>query len=189
MGSIQPHFPTMMLVAIFSRHAEALQWARERIAQRWSAIALASEEFDFWETSFYTKEMGEGLRKQLLLLENWFDPGVLADCKLESNDWEDEYAKIGGHEEARPLNIDPGYLTLAKFVLATTKDREHRLYLRDGIYAEQTLFFAQKQWLPRPWTYPDYRRPDYHRFFHQARRHLKSCLPTDSSSPQASEDS
>ena len=36
----------------------------------------------------------------------------------------------------RRVNLDAGYLCLAKLVLASTKDHAHRIYLRDGIYAE-----------------------------------------------------
>jgi hypothetical protein len=45
--------------------------------------------------------------------------------------------------EPRPLNLDPGYLTEAKLVLATTKDRNHRLYLDRGIFAEVTLCYQR----------------------------------------------
>lgn len=176
MGGIQPHFPTLALVAIFSRHQEALQWGVEKLQVMLGPVALESPDFEFEETRFYTKEMGEGLRKRLVLFEPWYDAGRLAECKLQANAWEEELGKSGRFAEPRPLNLDPGYLTLAKFVLATTKDREHRLYLRDGIYAEQTLYFAHKQWHPRPWTYPDYRRPDFHLFFNAARRYLKDKL-------------
>lgn len=176
MGSIQPHFPTLAMVAVFSRHPAAMTWGLEKLQTMLGPIALQSEDFDFSETRFYTKEMGEGLRKRLILFEPWYDAGHLAECKLQTNAWEEELAQTGQFPDARPLNLDPGYLTLAKFVLATTKDREHRLYLRDGIYAEQTLFFAHKRWQPRPWTYPDYCRADFHVFFHTARRYLKEKL-------------
>ncbi len=180
MGAIQPHFPTLALVAMFSRHPEAMRWGLDKLQTMLGPVALQSEDFDFSETRFYTKEMGEGLKKRLVLFEPWYDAGRLAECKLQANAWEEELGKTGQFPEVRPLNLDPGYLTLAKFVLATTKDREHRLYIRDGIYAEQTLFFAHKQWHPRPWTYPDYCRPDYHAFFHVARRYLKDKLVRDS---------
>ena len=60
----------------------------------------------------------------------------------------------------RPLNLDPGLLTLGKFMLATTKDQAHRIYLGSGIYAEVTLRFESGQYEPWPfWTYADYREP------------------------------
>jgi hypothetical protein len=92
--------------------------------------------------------------------------------KRQTNDWELEYARQGGHAEPRPLNLDPGYLTLAKLVLASTKDHAHRLYLARGIYAEVTLSYKDRQWQPHPWTFPDYRRVDYQAFFDRCRNLL-----------------
>jgi len=34
------------------------------------------------------------------------------------------------------VNIDPGYISLGKLVLASTKDHAHRLYLGEGVYGE-----------------------------------------------------
>ena len=91
--------------------------------------------------------------------------GRLADIKRQTNAWEAEYAALGLHPEPRPLNLDPGYITLAKLVLASTKDHAHRIYLGDGIYAEVTLAYRDRRWQPLEWTYPDYRRDDYQQFF------------------------
>jgi hypothetical protein len=72
----------------------------------------------------------------------------------------------------RPVNIDPGYVDLGKLVLATTKDRAHRIYLQHGIYAEVTLQYAREAWQVSPWTYPDYREPRYHAFLSAVRERL-----------------
>jgi hypothetical protein len=93
---------------------------------------------------------------------------------LATNSWEAEYAGLQLHAEPRPLNLDPGYLTLAKLVLASTKDHAHRIYLADGIFAEVTLAFRRGAWQPHDWTYPDYCRADFHAFFMQCREQLKS---------------
>ena len=53
--------------------------------------------------------------------------------------------------------LHPGVLALGKFLLATTKDQAHRVYLRDGIFAEVTLRFQDGAFRPWPWTYADYR--------------------------------
>jgi hypothetical protein len=71
------------------------------------------------------------------------DPGRLAEIKRLTNEWEAEYAALEIHPEPRPLNLDPGYITAAKLVLASTKDQGHRIYLRDGIFAEVTLRFVR----------------------------------------------
>ena len=57
------------------------------------------------------------------------------------------------HNEKRPL--DPGYTSQAKLVLATTKDRDHRIYLRDGIFADDSHLCPKA--LEHRWSYPTYR--------------------------------
>jgi hypothetical protein len=136
-------------------------------------VALASDRFDHRETTYYEATMGPDLQKTFFAFESLIDPAELVECKETSNQWELDYQKLGRHAEPRPLNLDPGYLTEAKLVLATTKDRDHRIYLRDGIFAEVTLHFHRGKWEARPWTYPDYQRADYHEFFLRCREYLR----------------
>jgi hypothetical protein len=175
MGEIHDPAPVLLIVAACSRHETALEWAGERSAERYGPIVFASPAFDFTETDYYTATMGPGLKKQFLAFEQLMDSAALASIKRETNDWESEYAAAGQHAEVRPLNLDPGYITPAKLVLASTKDHAHRIYLRDGIFAEVTLVYRQRKWQPVEWTYPDYRRDDYQRFFTQCREWLLNC--------------
>lgn len=169
----QPHKPVLLIMAAFSRYPAALEWARARAEHECGPIALVSERFFHNETSFYQPTMGPDLLKTFFAFERLMDPAALVELKLRSNAWELEYQQQNAWPEARPLNIDPGYLTEAKLVLATTKDRDHRLYLDRGIYAEVTLHYHHGTWQERPWTYPDYRRGDYHAFFTACRDELR----------------
>ncbi len=163
----------MLLVAIFSRHDDALAWARDRVLTHWGQVVLESQKFSFKETTYYEDDMGAELIKQFLIVEGQFDPQGLAERKLESNRWEEQCGELGIYPDKRPLNIDPGYITPIKLVLASTKDRSHRIYLASGIYAEETLFFHDRRWQARPWTYADYQRDDFQEFFTKARGVLK----------------
>lgn len=173
MGEIHEPSAVLLLIAVSSRHDEALKWAAERGAQRFGPLRLRSEAFDFTETEYYTSTMGAGLKKQFLAFDKLIDPGGLAAVKCLTNEWEAEYAGLGRHPEPRPLNLDPGYLTLAKLVLASTKDHAHRLFIGAGIYAEFTLQYRGGGWQPCDWTYPDYRRADYQQFFSGCRDTLR----------------
>jgi Domain of unknown function (DUF4416) len=175
MGDINPPAPVLFILAVSSRYEAALDWTRDRCAQHYGAVLLSSDPFDFIETDYYTATMGAGLKKQFLAFERLIDSAALASIKRETNYYEAEYAALGQHAEQRPLNLDPGYLTPAKLVLASTKDHAHRIYLRDGIFAEVTLVYRQRKWQPLEWTYPDYRRDDYQRFFTQCREWLLNC--------------
>jgi hypothetical protein len=172
MGRIQSPAPVLLLIAASSRYAESLEWAHERCAAQYGLVALASDPFEFTETDYYASTMGSDLKKQFLAFEQLIDPAALPDIKRQTNDWEAEYAAIGRHPEPRPLNLDPGYITPAKLVLASTKDHAHRIYLQGGIYAEITLAYHHRSWRPLEWTYPDYRREDYHQFFTRCRDRL-----------------
>lgn len=169
MGQPARHPPVMLIMAVTSRYPAALDWAAERASQAWGPLADRSAAFEFRETDYYRATMGDDLRKQFLAFERPIDPDHLPDIKLQTGDWERKYARLAQHTEPRPLNLDPGYLTAAKLVLASTKDHSHRLYLARGIFAEVTLYFRQGRWQHREWTYPDYRRDDFQAFFLRVR--------------------
>jgi hypothetical protein len=172
----RPVVPVLLVVAGFSRHDEALRWGRERLEQTYGPVGLASDPFLFNQTSYYEATMGPDLRKQFLAFERLVPPDCLPDVKLHTNALECDLAATGTFPEERPLNLDPGLLALGKFLLATTKDQAHRVYLRDGIFAEVTLRYHAGAWEPWPWTYADYRLAVVHTFLEQARDFYRNRL-------------
>ena len=172
MGEISKPQPAMLLVAVSSRYDAALEWAAQRSVEEFGPLCEKSEAFQFTETEYYRKSMGTDLKKQFFAFQQLIDPGELPRIKRLTNDWEAEYAAQAVYPESRPLNLDPGYLTLAKLVLASTKDHSHRIYLAAGIYAEITLGYRKKGWQSSEWTYPDYQRSDFQEFFTQCRQTL-----------------
>lgn len=76
----------------------------------------------------------------------------------------------------RPINVDPGYLTLSKLVLFSTKGFSHRIYIRDRIYAEVTLQYRHNQFHDLPWTYDDYKTEAALKFWREARTTLSNLL-------------
>jgi hypothetical protein len=178
MTETRPQHAVLLVVAAFSRHPEALAWARQRLEERCGAVGLVSPPFVFDQTRYYEPSMGPDLRKQFLVFQNLVTPDSLPDWKLLTNRLERELADAGVHPEPRPLNLDPGFLTLGKFMLATTKDQGHRIYLRDGIFAEVTLRFEAGSFHPWPWTYADYRSPDVIAFLNSARDFYRQQLRT-----------
>jgi len=87
--------------------------------------------------------------------------------KLRTNELERKYSEGG----RRKINLDPGYITESNLVLASTKAYNHRIYLKEGIYAEVTLIYRKKTgYEPLPWTYPDYRTRLALDFFGEVRR-------------------
>ncbi|HEY7428089.1 MAG TPA: DUF4416 family protein [Gemmataceae bacterium] len=168
--------PALLVVAVFSRHEDAFSWAKTRLEALFGPVGLRSEPFVFDQTTYYESSMGRDLRKHFLAFERLVAPDQLADIKRQTNILEHELAATGDYPEARPLNLDPGLLVLGKFMLATTKDQAHRVYLRDGIFAEVTLHYRAGAFEPWPWTYADYRLPCVHDFLQQARDYYRQRL-------------
>lgn len=126
--------------------------------------------FDF--TDYYTSTMGAPLSRRFYLFPPGFDPETLPDIKIRTNELEEAAARDLDLGVERPINLDPGYMTLSKLILASTKDHAHRIYLRDGIFAEITLYYRAKTFQPGPYTFPDYASKTYINFLNNSRSHL-----------------
>ena len=124
------------------------------LEQNFGPVEIQSPVMDFPFTDYYDSEMGERPKRYLLLFQNLVDPSTLADIKIRTNELE----KLFSTEEGRRhVNLDPGVLSLSSFILATCKDRSHRIPLHDGIYAETTLIYKDHDFQSLPWSYADYK--------------------------------
>jgi hypothetical protein len=182
MGLIKKPPPCVRFAAAFSHEDRILPLVWERLESSWGKIAALSPAFDFIESPYYHKTMytpaanqtPATLRKQLAVFADPYDPEKLPLDKVDSNRWEEAWTAAlvtcDNPFTKRLVNIDPGYLSMTKLVLASTKNREHRIYLRDGIYAEVTLAFRDQTWMRMPWTYADYQRSEVLEFLTLARR-------------------
>ncbi len=168
--------PVVRICAVITRHDEASRWAIDRLTDEWGPVMTSSTPIPFEAGGFYADSMGTDLLKTLVAFADFQDPGGLSGWKLATNDWETRYADLKVHQQSRPINMDAGYISQAKLVLATIKDRDHRIYLRDGIFAEVTLNYVGKQWVHHRWSYPSYRDAEVARFATQCRSRLRDHL-------------
>ena len=176
MAEPRPPDQVLLVVATFSRHEQALRWARERLERSFGDIGLDSPTYDFVQTAYYEPMMGPGLLKRLFAFRNLVPADGLPAIKLHTNALEQELAGTGAYAEERPLNLDPGFLSLGKFSLATMKDQAHRIYLGAGVFAENTLRFQDGAFEPWTWTYADYRLPEVLAFLKSARDYYRLQL-------------
>ena len=173
MGKIRPAQPVKLIAGIIAASGEQAAVAEEHLVAAWGAVDTRSPVVPFTFTDYYGPEMGPELIRYWVSFERLMDPGELAGRKRFSNNIEARYAEQGN----RRMNIDPGYLTPAKLVLASTKDYSHRIYLADGIYAEVTLTWQHRNGFHAlPWTYPDYQSEPALRFLEHARAKLMEQL-------------
>jgi len=176
MGQVQEVEPVKFIVGLLAISQEILAEARELVAREFGAVESLSAVWPFNSTKYYGKEMSERLLRQFASLAEPGDPADIVKFKLTCNSAELADARERGRGQRRAINLDPGYITPAKLVLASTKDYSHRVYLGRGIYAEVTLQYESGSWRSFPWSYPDYRGPSYHEFFSQVRKRLLEQL-------------
>ncbi len=137
-----------------------------QLSEKFGELELVSDVFPFDQTEYYTPEMGPNLQKKFISFAAIIQIETLPKIKHFTNAIEQQYAV----NHKRQINIDPGYVTHAQMVLATTKGFSHRIYLSQGIYAELTYLCKGKHFYPLEWTYPDYREDFAREFFRSVRQ-------------------
>ncbi|MBU4345787.1 MAG: DUF4416 family protein [Candidatus Omnitrophica bacterium] len=165
MGKIKAHQPVKLIVGFIFKEEGTCLKAQASLERRFGRADFQSQALDFIHTGYYEKEFGKGLKRKFISFKKLIAPHTLAKIKIITNQIEKKLSRAG----IRRINIDPGYLTLAKLILATTKDYRHRIYLRKGIYAEVTLSYQGKTFCPWEWTFADYKTVEYIDIFNRIR--------------------
>jgi len=144
--------PARLVISCFTRDKEVLVDVARKLSEAFGSLDIVSPWLPFEHTDYYAPEMGSPLFRRFMTFRELIQQDALADIKLFTNDLESQYSTQG----KRLVNIDPGYLLAERFVLATGKNYTHRIYLREGIYADLTLIYQKGLFRPMDWTYPDY---------------------------------
>jgi len=173
MGRIKKPLPGKLILSIiFSSHEAALEAVKD-MEKKFGRVEFESDIIPFLHTTYYREEMGDDLQRKFFSFRENVDRDRLPDLKLFTNKIEAKYGEKVDDFIFRKVNLDPGILTLSGLALASTKDYSHRIYLRDGIFAEITLLYEKGQFRALPWTYPDYIEPEIIEILTKARDTLK----------------
>lgn len=170
-----------LVISLFMKDRDMLKTASASLVAAFGPLDLMSAWLPFDFTVYYTKEMGAPLFRRVLAFKQLIHQAALPDIKLQTNEIE---RLLSGPQSNRRINIDPGYLLRERFVLATGKNFAHRIYLRDGIYADLTLLYQKKAFRTLPWTYPDYAEKRMHHFLTSIRKKYCRDLKGSIDSPQ-----
>lgn len=152
MSNPQRPKPAKLVVGVFMKEKDLVRHVALQLTREFGPLDMVSAWLPFDYTSYYETEMGSPLFRRLFTFKALAAQGALAEIKIITNTIENEYLRNG----QRRINIDPGYLVLERFVLATGKNFTHRIYLDKGIYADLTLIYQKGAFQKLPWTYPDY---------------------------------
>lgn len=126
----------------------------------------------FDRTRYYEREMGWPLHRRFISFRRLIRPEQIVWVKQETNALETRTQREG----RRQVNVDPGYVSLERMVLATGKNYTHRIYLSQGIYADLTLVFHKGTYRTLPWTYRDYGSQEMIAMFNGVRARYKEQI-------------
>lgn len=157
----QEFFGVKLISGLLSASETLLSGAKQVLERYYGPIDLQSPVIPFNFTDYYDEEIGKGILRQFISFSKLVRPEYISRIKRQTIRIERKFR--------RKVNIDPGYITLDKLVLATTKNATYRIYLGSGIYAQSTLFFQNGSLCPWNWTYPDYKTDMAIEFFNQVR--------------------
>lgn len=165
MGKIVKPQKVKLFIGIIFKNAPLIPEIKPLLTSKFGPIDFESQILGFSYTNYYEKEFGANLKRRFFGFFRLILPDRIAAIKNITNKIEKRFSK----NNKRLINLDPGYLNDAKLVLATTKDYSHRIYLKDGVFAETTLIFSGGKFRPCAWTYPDYQTKEYADIFGQIR--------------------
>jgi len=178
MGELRTPAKVKIIVGILAKDSQAVESVRETLREKFGPEDLNLAPFPFTFTNYYVDEIGGAPVRAFFSYENLVERETIVDIKLWTNDIELEIAEKNGTPGLRPVNLDPGYMTLGQFFLATTKDQRQRVYMQRGIFVEPTLYFQDGHFHAFDWTYRDYQSEKYIQYLEQVRARLAYQMST-----------
>ncbi|KAF0145314.1 MAG: hypothetical protein FD156_1145 [Nitrospirae bacterium] len=171
MGKPHSPGPALLFTGILYSENECFEKTKKTLLDLFGPSLMETSPVNWDHSDYYKEELGSPIKRIFIFFGNLINHEDIVDIKLKTNSIEDSLSVDG----KRRVNIDPGYLTLANVVLATTKGYSHRLYLGKGIYGEVSLLYREKDrtFVPNIFTYSDYQEKNCIDMFLKARGFLK----------------
>ena len=167
MGAVYDFEPEKLIIGVIYNDKDVFAKVMKILKEEFGETDGETEEFSFSEefSTYYDDELGGEGRRIIYSFKNLIDPTRQSEIKQLTNKIEKDFSKDG----KRLINLDPGFISHGRLLLATTKATGFRIPLSDGIYTELTLFYAKGSWHKLPWTYRDYQSEKVQRFLTKAR--------------------
>ena len=180
MGKIFLPKPAKLIISMFTSDKCLFSLYKEELIKRFGEVDIESNTQSFNFTDYYEEEFGKNLMQKLFSFSTLIRQDALAEIKIITNsienNIENENIKNNMAHNKRKINLDPGYITLNKYILASTKNGPSRIYLNQGIYAEITLRFINKSFVTCEYTYPNYKTNEYINYLNSVRKKYKLQL-------------
>ena len=169
MARIQKPPPGRLIVSIIYSSMDALADGLKALERRFGRVQFETVEIACSDSVTYAEEMGDRLQRRLFSFERLFSRDALPEIKNACHKIEPQFADAVGDFIFRTVNLDPGILTPDNLLMASHREYNHRVYLRDGVFAQVELIWSQGQYMRLPWTNADFCDGEAVEFFHRIR--------------------
>ena len=180
MGKIFLPKPVKLIISMITSDRYLFKLYEDVLIKRFGEVDIESNTQSFNFTDYYEEEFGKNLMQKLFSFSTLIRQDELAEIKIITNsienNIENENIKNNMAHNKRKINLDPGYITLNKYILASTKNGPSRIYLNQGIFAEITLRFINKSFVTCEYTYPNYKTNEYINYLNSVRKKYKLQL-------------
>lgn len=180
MGKISFPKPAKLIISMITSEECLFAQYKDILINKFGDVDMKSNAQPFNFTDYYEKEFGKKLIQILFSFSILIKQNELVEIKKITNDLESNFVREDIKKntpcQKRKINLDPGYISLNKYILASTKNGPSRIYLGEGIYAEITLRFINKSFVPCEYTYPNYKTSEYINYLNLVRQKYKLQL-------------
>jgi len=128
---------------------EIFEQTKKMLAKIWGQPERISDFFPFTWTNYY-ENIAPQLDRCFFSYPGLYPMSNLPDWKIATCAVEKQTGTT------RRVNLDPGTVDGARLLLASTKGQAHRMYMRNGIFAEVTLCRRKGKWEHFFYTFPDF---------------------------------
>jgi hypothetical protein len=156
---------------------DALADAVEALEKRFGRVQYETLEIPCSKADEYKEEMGDELLRRFYSFDNQVPRDSLPALKAACYRIEPRFSDTVDGYHFRTANIDPGILTPSTLVMASHKEYNHRIYLRDGVYGEISLIYAHDKFCRLPWTNADFCANEAIDFFQRVRSSFEILEP------------
>jgi len=169
MARIQKPPPGRLIISIIYSSLDAVADALKVLERRFGTVQFETIEIPSGDALTYKEEMGEHLYRRFFSFEQLVSRDTLSEIKNTCHRIEPLFADHVDDYIFRTVNIDPGILTSDNLVMTSHREYNHRIYLKDGVFAEIVLVFAKGSFRRLPWTGVDFCHIEAIDFFRRVR--------------------
>ena len=169
MAKAQNILPGRLVVSIIYSSFDALVDSLKVLERKFGRIECETTELPCSSWEMYREEMGDNLQRRLFSFERPYARDSLVDVKKICHKIEPQFADNVRDYIFRTVNIDPGILSHDNLVMTSHRGYNHRIYLRDGVFAQIELIWSQNCFMRLPWTNPDFCEDEAIDFFERVR--------------------